>query len=188
MTDKIDHHTYLVDVMFPLWPEDMIVKFLVGLWQGSFNITSVASCMCSWSLQSRLTLCNRMDFNSPGSSVHGILQARILESAAVLSSRGSCLLSFHQSCTPVIIELLLPCVFFPFFKNLNTGHFILLESLIYFHCLSPWCASRFNCHLSEDIFVGLVPSASPLYSVLNPVKMLNTLPCSDLFSYLSHHQ
>ena len=29
--------------------------------------------------QSRLTLCDRMDYSLPGSSVHGILQARILE-------------------------------------------------------------------------------------------------------------
>ena len=31
------------------------------------------------SAQSRLTLCNPMDHSPPGSSVHGILQARILE-------------------------------------------------------------------------------------------------------------
>ena len=31
------------------------------------------------SLQSRLTLCNPMDWSLPGSSVHGILQVRILE-------------------------------------------------------------------------------------------------------------
>ena len=34
-----------------------------------------------------LTLCDLMD--PPGSSVHGILQARILEWVAMLSSRGS---------------------------------------------------------------------------------------------------
>ena len=35
------------------------------------------------------TLCNPMDFRPPGSSVHGILQARILEWVAIPSSRGS---------------------------------------------------------------------------------------------------
>ena len=35
------------------------------------------------------TLCSPMDRSPPGSSVHGILQARILERAAVASSRGS---------------------------------------------------------------------------------------------------
>ena len=39
--------------------------------------------------QSRLTLCDPMDCNPPGSSVHEILQARILEWIALPSSRGS---------------------------------------------------------------------------------------------------
>ena len=33
------------------------------------------------------TLCNPMDFSPPGSSVHGILQARILEWVAIFFSR-----------------------------------------------------------------------------------------------------
>ena len=41
------------------------------------------------SLQSCLTLCNPVDCSLPGSSVHGILQARILEWVAMPSSRGS---------------------------------------------------------------------------------------------------
>ena len=40
-------------------------------------------------LQSCLTLCNPMDPGPPGSSVHGILQARILEWLAMPSSRES---------------------------------------------------------------------------------------------------
>ena len=39
--------------------------------------------------QSCLTLCDPMNYSPPGSSVHGILQARILEWVAMLSSRGS---------------------------------------------------------------------------------------------------
>ena len=39
--------------------------------------------------QSCPTLCEPMDYNPPGSSVHGILQARILEWAAMPSSRES---------------------------------------------------------------------------------------------------
>ena len=38
-------------------------------------------------VQSCLTLCDRMDYSPPGSSVHGILQARILEWVAISSSR-----------------------------------------------------------------------------------------------------
>ena len=41
------------------------------------------------SLQLCLTLCEPMDRGPPGSSVHGILQARILEWVAIPSSRGS---------------------------------------------------------------------------------------------------
>ena len=40
------------------------------------------------SLQLSPTLCNPMDCRPPGSSVHGILQARILEWVAMPSSRG----------------------------------------------------------------------------------------------------
>ena len=39
--------------------------------------------------QSRLALCNPMNYSPPGSSVHGIIQVRILEWVAVPSSRGS---------------------------------------------------------------------------------------------------
>ena len=35
------------------------------------------------------TLCNRMDYHLPGSSVHGILQARTLKQVAISFSRGS---------------------------------------------------------------------------------------------------
>ena len=46
-------------------------------------------CVCAKSLQLYLTLCDPMDCNTPGSFVHGILQARILEWVAMPSSRGS---------------------------------------------------------------------------------------------------
>ena len=39
--------------------------------------------------QSCLTLCDPVDCSPPGSSVHGILQARILKWVAISSSRGS---------------------------------------------------------------------------------------------------
>ena len=41
------------------------------------------------SLQLCPTLCDFMDSSLPGSSVHGILQARILEWVAIAFSRGS---------------------------------------------------------------------------------------------------
>ena len=45
--------------------------------------------MWAKSFQSCPTLCDPMDCSPPGSSVHGILQARMLEWAAMPSSRGS---------------------------------------------------------------------------------------------------
>ena len=42
----------------------------------------IRTCVCP-------TLCNPMDYSPPGSSVRGILQARILEWFATPSSRGS---------------------------------------------------------------------------------------------------
>ena len=46
-------------------------------------------CCAVLSHQSCLTLCNPMDCSPPGSSVHGILQARILEWVTISYSRGS---------------------------------------------------------------------------------------------------
>ena len=46
-------------------------------------------CVCVKLLQSHLTLCDPMDCSPPDPSVHGILQARILDWSAMPSSRGS---------------------------------------------------------------------------------------------------
>ena len=55
-------------------------------------------CVCAQLLQSCLTLCDPMDCSLPRSSLHGILQARILEWIVMLSSRGS---SWPRDWTPV---------------------------------------------------------------------------------------
>ena len=55
------------------WAPGNSKKWLLG----GVQITCV--CMHTKSLQSCPTLCNRLDGSPPGSSVHGILQARILE-------------------------------------------------------------------------------------------------------------
>ena len=49
------------------------------------------ACLHAESLQSCLTLCDPMDYSPPGSSTHGILQARILEWVAIPSSGGASL-------------------------------------------------------------------------------------------------
>ena len=61
----------------------------IWLWIPTGPITSYATSPCANLFQSCLTLCNLMDCSPPGSSVHGIYQARILEWAAMPFSRGS---------------------------------------------------------------------------------------------------
>ena len=54
-----------------------------------------------WVAPSGLTLCDPVDCSSPGSSVHGILQARVLEWVPIPFSRGSSPTrdQTHLSCT-----------------------------------------------------------------------------------------
>ena len=51
--------------------------------------THTHMCVHAQSLQLCLNICDPMDCSPPGSSVHGILQTRILKWVAMLSSRGS---------------------------------------------------------------------------------------------------
>ena len=53
------------------------------------NLRYADACMHAMSLQLCPILCNTMDHSPPGSSVHGILQAKILEWVAISFSRGS---------------------------------------------------------------------------------------------------
>ena len=68
---------------------EKLVSLLSVIFQNNFKQWQKNICVCAKSLQSYPTLCNPMDCSLPGSSVHGILQARILEWAAISSSRGS---------------------------------------------------------------------------------------------------
>ena len=63
----------------PLWKKALSYKH-IPLWLPDVHAKSLQSC---------LTLCDPMDCSPPGFSVHGILQARILEWAAMPSYRGS---------------------------------------------------------------------------------------------------
>ena len=65
-----------------------IVHWVTKSWTGLSDRTTATSVHAK-SLQSFLTLCDPMDWSLPGSSVHWILQARVLEWVAMPSSRGS---------------------------------------------------------------------------------------------------
>ena len=52
--------------------------------QGNYLLTSAHMLSCS-----AVSLCSPVDYSRPGSPVHGISQARILEWVAICSSRGS---------------------------------------------------------------------------------------------------
>ena len=55
---------------------------------GIVSLKSV-SCLSELKLLSHVTLCDPMDYSPPGSSVHGILQVRMLKWVAVPFSMGS---------------------------------------------------------------------------------------------------
>ena len=55
----------------------------------TFTDVIARACIHAKLLQSCPTLCNPIDYSPPGSSIHGILQAIILEWVAMPSSRGS---------------------------------------------------------------------------------------------------
>ena len=52
------------------------------------STSSIGTCACMLSCFHRFWDCNHMDCSLPGPSVHGILQARILELVAMAFSRG----------------------------------------------------------------------------------------------------
>ena len=56
---------------------------------GTYPASLPCACIHAKSLQLCPTLCNPKDCSLPGSSVRGILQARMLEWVAISSSRGS---------------------------------------------------------------------------------------------------
>ena len=71
--------------------EGTLLKILQWpIWEKNLKRSAyVYACMSAKLPQSCLNVCDPMDCNLPGSAVHRILQARILEWVAMPSSRGS---------------------------------------------------------------------------------------------------
>ena len=59
-----------------------------------YDLVAAAAAAAAKSLQSCPTLCDPMDSSLPGSSIHGIFQARVLESGVITFSND--LAKFHQ--------------------------------------------------------------------------------------------
>ena len=79
---------------YSLWPHGLQPTRLLHPWDFPGKSTGVGChCLLHWHLvkssRSCPILCNSMDCNPRGSSVHGLLQARILERVAYPFSRGS---------------------------------------------------------------------------------------------------
>ena len=88
---------------FQLWAMREHVSIVLGppvcgaCYGGPRNLLQSGLCCCLVP-KSCLTLCNPMDCSPPGSSVHGILQARTLEWVAISFSKGS---SQHRDQTQI---------------------------------------------------------------------------------------
>ena len=80
MTERL----HFISLPFPL-PRMLSLSQLMNL----FSFLPAAVLCCAKSLQLCPTLCDPVDCSLPGSSVCGIIQARILEWASMASSRAS---------------------------------------------------------------------------------------------------
>ena len=79
--------SYIAGRFFTIWTTKEAVRLSTCTYINTYS--SKLACMHAKSHQSCPSLCNPMDCSLPGSSVHGILQARILEWVARSSSRNS---------------------------------------------------------------------------------------------------
>ena len=78
---------------FLFWPHDplrlLFVRMMIFYYPVSFAFWEVTRWKWKWSRSVCPTLCDPVDCSPPGSSVHGIFQARVLEWIAISFSRGS---------------------------------------------------------------------------------------------------
>ena len=85
---------------------------------------SLSSCVHAESLRSCLTLCNPMDCSPPGSSIYGILQARVLEWVVISFSRGSSLTQRSNPGLPHSRQMLYPLSHQGVKPHFKHGHLI----------------------------------------------------------------
>ena len=162
------HSTLLLLPILQKWQSG----FLISLYLMVHNLLQLCMHVCAKLLQVCLTLCGPTDCSMPGSSVHRILQARIL---AISSSRGSSRPrdSTHASYVSCIGRQVLyhlchmgsPC------SRCTCLQFLVLYSFFVF-CCSRSCLSRFKHRSKVSQYqltrtVELLPAQSEvLYGVI----------------------
>ena len=104
--------------------------------------------------QSCLTLCDPMDYSLPSSSIHGILQARVLEWVAISFSRGSSWPGDWTQVSCIAGRFLYPTYFTPY-NHLDFHP--LVHSFYYF---PPHLTSGNRFSKVKNLYVSM-PSFSP---------------------------
>ena len=120
---------------------------------------SLLWCMLCSATQSCPTLCDPVDCNPPGSFVHGILRAKILESVAISFTRAS---SLPRDRTHI------PCIAGRFFTTEPPGKPLL-------HCSGPVFKSRL-------LYLRIVQISSSLYHTIFCRLPVSSTGASSLFS------
>ena len=141
-------------------PSHCLLTSIVSAEKSAASLYLLCVFVCVLATQSCLNLCDLMDCSSPGFSVHGLLQARILEWVAIPFSRRS-----SQPMSPTLQADSLPlshqgsllCIICLFLENL-------LES---FPCF--WCPAVSLCYV-------LFQFASGNCSFLNSGKFSTAIP------------
>ena len=94
--NRVEFLALLLKILFEFirWVGSVFAQHCLVLWVGSREFHELFKCMTKWNKvcvclirQLCLTLCDPMGHSLPGSSVHGILQARILQWSAISPSR-----------------------------------------------------------------------------------------------------
>ena len=107
------------------------------------SVANECVCMRAKTLQSCLTLCDPMDCSPPGSSVHGILQARIMEWVALFLTQESNWGILH--CRQILYQLSHNVFLFYWYLNMS-------ESVYGFE--NSWPKSKCSSSLSHSYILS----------------------------------
>ena len=103
-------------------------RYVVFLWLGIIKKESEVAQSCP-------NLCDRMDCSLPGSSLHGILQARVLERVDISFSRGSSQLRDQTGVSHI------PG------RRFNLWATREVELILKMNCVYKFCSKKFTYHL-----------------------------------------